>query len=184
MKKTYRDRALGGLYGDLQSKDFDVRENAIFQLFLMLRRDAQDSDSRQVPGYIHDTLPRELQRIHLSEAEQREIVDQLLRMIARHQESCATGFWVLSEVPADIGFAPCLALLRAVGERLDSEAAYQASNALRAWLKSDALEKDQLKLLLSDHDPLAFVERWAASADLRLASCAGDVAEILRRLDT
>ena len=64
MKKRYRDRALAELLDRLESRDFDRREHALFELAIMLRRANQQAGGDD-PLSAAD-LPRELSRIRLT----------------------------------------------------------------------------------------------------------------------
>ena len=123
MKKAFRDRALRRLYSDLQSDDFDVRENALFELALMLRRANSEGTSSSATVLHIESLPRDLLRIRLSPFEQQQIVSRLSQMILQGAESRATAFWVLGEVGADFAFVPTLSVIQAIGEKLTDEAA-------------------------------------------------------------
>ncbi len=178
MKKIYRQRALNKLYLELASGDFDLRENALFQLALMLQRANGLEASSDAPDLYSDNLSRDLLRIRLSTEDQRQIVEHLSRLASTHANSRATAFWSLGAASRDIGLESLLTLLCLLGDQIQGEGAYEACNALRRWLESDELETEQLKLL-SDLDPIPHLQRWLASGDRRLANCAKLVIKML-----
>lgn len=182
MKKVYRDRALKRLYADLQSDDFDLREYAMFELALMLRRANRDGSSPSATDLYSESLPRDLLRIRLSPVVQRKIVDHLSHLIVQRAESRATAFWVLGEVPAEIGFVPTLSAIQAISEQLTDEAAHQACLALRQWMESDELEPESARQELVTYDLSPHLERWSATTDDRLANSAVAVIEALHAL--
>lgn len=179
MKRARRDRVLSSLYADLDSGDFDVREFAMFQFALMLRRakvDAPDSDS------INDDehLSRDQLRLRLSPGDQAQIADHLLRVVARHAESRATAFWALAEVSSDVDVAPLLSLIGEHGGQFCDEAAYQACRALWSWLEIDSLDRVLINALLQDDGLVMRLKRWSRSSDARLARSANAVISLAR----
>ncbi len=181
MKRAYRDRALSRLYADLGSDDFDVREYALFQLALMLRR-ANDAMSTLGGQLKHEQLSRDLLRISLSPADQERIAAHLLRLISRYTDSRASALWALGEVSGDIAFAPVLSAIGEHGDRLDDEAAFQACRALRQWLARDELHTSLVAELLADNGPMLWLRRWSRSTDRRLARSAKAVIRIAKGL--
>lgn len=182
MKKAYRDHVLKGMFADLASKDFDLRENALFQLALMLQRTNSSSAGPEMLLRHEESLSREQLRIRLSDSEQRQIVDNLLRLVATRKESRASAFWTLAEVRADICLEPALALIQATGHQLNHEASYQVCQALRRWLTSEQMDKAHLAQRLARQDPSRVLKRWSESADDRLASRALSVIDTLQRM--
>ena len=177
MKKIHRERALNELFTRLQSADFDRRENALFQLALMLQRaNHVRYDASAMGG---DSLPRELTRIRLSPKEQRLVVDKLSLLVASQHESRPTAFWTLGEVAATTGWEPSLALLDSCGAQLNAESAYQACRALQRWLESGALISDQVSSSIATFGPVACLRAWSEKGDERLSLAAKAVIELL-----
>ncbi len=170
MKRIYRQRALKRLYAELESKDFDSREYALFQLALMLRRSHADGERAAAGGYV-DELPRELLRIRLGSADQRAIAAALSRLIMRYPASRATAFWTLSELDSALGWQPMIALIGALGAQLSHEAAYQACAALRRWLL-DGGDPAPASLLRNAQELRQQARAWSAAGDARLARSA------------
>ena len=181
MKRAHRDRALNRLYADLDSGDFDVREYALFQLALMLRR-ANDEVSTLGDQLEGEQLPRDLLRIRLSYGDQEQIVAQLLRLISRHADSRATAFWALGEASAKAAFSQALAAIVEHGDQFSDEAAFQACRALQKWLNSEDLDTSLGDELLADNSLLRWLRRWSRSTDDRLAKCANAVIRIAKGL--
>lgn len=177
MKKKYRDRALTELLDRLESRDFDRREHALFELAIMLRR-ANQRKAVDDPLNAAD-LPRELSRIRLTLDEQRHIVDRLLRLIVSRRESRASAFWTLSEAVAQAGWEPVMHLLKACGNELDGEAAYQGCRALRIWLESGGLSDELVERGIAACDCEALLRRWSGMGDARLARAAQDLSNLL-----
>ena len=179
MKRAKRDRALSQLYADLKSGDLDVREFAMFQFALMLRRsvdralslDQIDEDEHLT----HDQL-----RIRLSSDDQAEVAYRLVRVAARYAESRATAFWALAEVASDGAFCPALSVIGDYGEQFNDEAAYQACRALRRWLEMDSRDRRLLKELKGCVGVWSCLKRWSCSSDIRLAKNAIAIISLAR----
>ncbi len=174
MKRAKRDRALSQLYADVESGDFDIREFAMFQLALMLRRsDGRAPSSEQIDEDEH--LTRDQLRIRLSSDDQAQVASHLLRVVSRHADSSATAFWALCEVASDVAFGPALSVIGDYGEQFNDEAAYQACRALRRWLEMDSRDRRLLKELKGDDGVWSCLKRWSCSGDIRLAKNANAI---------
>lgn len=182
MKRAYRERALSRLYAELQSDDFDAREYALFQLALMLKR-ANDG-TRAEDFAAGEQLPRDLRRIFLSPADQKQIVARLMKLMSRTAESRATAFWALGEVAAEFAFIPASAAIGEHGDQFSDEAALQACRALQTWLDSEDINKSLLDALLANEGACRSLRRWSRSADARLAKRAKAVISRARALST
>lgn len=180
MKRAYHDRALSRLSEELRSDDFDVREYALFQLALLLRRAKSDASAGDFPA--GGQLPRDLQRIRLSPADQAHIVDQLIRLISRHKDSRASVFWALGDVSAKAAFARASAAIGEFGGQFSDEAAFQACQTLENWLTSDDFDLSLADALLVEKGPLRLLSRWSRASDARLAKRANAVISRLRQL--
>ena len=178
MKKTRRDRALNELMDRLDSRDFDRREHALFELAIMLRR-ANHQPGGDDPLAAAD-LPRDLSRIRLTVDEQRNMVDRLLQLMVKRRESRASLLWTLGEAGAAVGWEPALHLLQACGHQLEGEAAYQACRALRNWLESGGLSDEVIRRGIAVCDPRALLRTWSRQGDARLSRAAQ---ELLGRLN-
>lgn len=180
MKRAYRERALSRLCEDLQSDDFDVREYALFQLVLLLRRAKPDISAGDISA--GEQLLRELQRIRVSPADQAYIVDQLMRLISQHKDSRASVFWTLGEVSANVAFARASAAIGEFGGEFSGETAFQACRMLAIWLNSDDFDLGMADALRAEKKPLRLLSRWARASDARLANSANAVLSRLRAL--
>ncbi len=180
MKRAYRERALSRLCEDLQSDDFDVREYALFQLVLLLRRAKPDISADDISA--GEQLSRELQRIRLSPADQATIVERLIRLISRYEDSRASVFWALGDVSANVACARASAAIGEFGDQFSGEAAFQACQALTIWLNSDDFDLSLADALRAEKKPLRLLSRWARASDARLANCANAVMSRLRAL--
>ena len=172
MKRKQRERTLNALFAELASADFDRREQALFQLRLMLVRSNAAGRGDDLPEYTLDSLTREQRRLRLSHAEQQAAVDRLSVVIATKKESRATAFWTLGAAAPAIGFAPSLAMLMAVGDQLDREAAFQVCSALERWLAGDVVEWVGARDAIDADDPRPQLRAWTESDDARLARAA------------
>ncbi len=181
MKRARRDRVLSRLYADLESADFDIREHAMFQLALMLRR-ATDSAPTSDSFHEDEHLSRDQLRLRLSSGDQAQVVARLLRLVSRQARSRATALWALAEVSSDIAFAPLLSAMRECGDQFSDEAAYQACRALRRWLEMDDLDRRLLDALPDEAGHLSCLKRWSRSNDPRLAKSADAVIRHLSEL--
>lgn len=180
MKRAKRDQVLRLLYADLESGDFDVREYAMFQLALMLRR---AKDGAPISDNIHEDehLSRDQLRLRLSSGDQAQIMDCLLRLVSRHDESRATAFWALAEVSSDVDFAPVFCVIGEYGDQFSDEAAYQACRALLKRLELDSRDRRLLRALTEDDGNLSRLKRWSRSSDERLAKSATAVISLARK---
>lgn len=173
MKKIHRERALTELVDRLESRDFDQREHALFQIAVMLRR-ANRRAGGDDPLSATD-LPREFSRILLTLEEQRTIVDRLLRLVVSRRESRASALWALSEAAPGVGWAPVLHLLKACGDQLTGEAAYQACRALRLWLESGELSGEIVQRGIAVCDLQGLSQLWIETGEMRLKRAAQDL---------
>jgi len=177
LKKRHRDQALNELFGRLESSDFDRRENALFVLAILLRR-ANHQPGGDDPLSAAD-LPRELARIRLTRDEQGQIVDRLIQLVVSRRESRASAFWALGEAAPGAGWEPVLQLLKACGDQLEGEAAFQACRALRRWLTSGELGAELVRRGIAAGDPQALLRNWSRASDRRLKRAAQDLTDIL-----
>ena len=178
MKRANRERAMRRLYQDLESIDFDVREFALFQVAMMLRRSQCTRASADWTDYDSEHLPRDLLRIRWSPADQERIVRQLARMITTCPESRASAFWTLSEVSAQVGFTTVASAIAEHGNQLHDEAAYQACRAILRWLESGDVAASHARRLQADPASSGALSRWSRSTEARLAKIAKDVIEL------
>ena len=179
MKRAKRDRVLSQLYSDLENGDFDVREFAMFQFALMLRRSNDSAPSSENIGD-DEHLSRDQLRIRLSSDDQAQVVSQLLHVVSRHAESSATAFWALAGVSTAVALAPALSVIGDCADQLSDEAAYQACRALRKWLDMDSLDRPLLQKLSEDDRLLACLKHWSRSSDIRLAKNAIAIINLAR----
>lgn len=179
MKRARRDQVLSGLYADLESGDFDVREFAMFQLALMLRRaNASAPTSDSIDDDEH--LTRDQLRIRLSSSDQAQAASHLLRVVSQYAESRATAFWALAEIASDVEFAPVLSIIGENGAKFNGETAYQACCVLRRRLEMDSSVIRLLKALPDDDRLVSCLKRWSRCSDIRLAKAANAVINLAR----
>lgn len=179
MKKKYREKVLNEMFSEVQDKDFDVRENAMFQLGLMLERSNSGEGMTDSGDIYADNLSREMLRMRLDDDEQNQVIDQLSRLVAMEVDSRPTALWTMGKAKGELGVAPLLALLQAVGHKLNTEASYQACDALRRWLKDGLLNDDEIAKQVKLHDPSDLLDKWVNSSDARLATGADALLDLL-----
>jgi len=180
MKKKYREKALNEMFKELQDKDFDVRENVMFQLGLMLERSNAGQELADAVDIYEDNLTREMLRMRLDDGEQKQIVDKLSQVVVMFQESRPTALWAFGKVKPKLGIVPLLALLKATGHKLNNEAAYQACSALQRWLEAGVAKDEEIAAQLDLQDPTDLIEeRWLESTDDHLADSADIVLDLL-----
>lgn len=180
MKKKYREQALSEMFKELKNKDFDTRENAMFQLGLMLERSNQGEQQLADAGDIYeDNLSREMLRMKLDDDEQNQVIEKLSQVIAMEKDSRPTAFWAIGKVKPALGISPLLGLIKATGHQLNTEAAYQACDALKRWLNAGVADDAIVKAQLNLQNPTELLERWLDSSDERLADTADDVMDLL-----
>ena len=182
MKQKYRNKAFNDLLDALEHKDFDRRENAMFQMAQLLDRSNSARDSMGVVDYYGENLPREVSRLRLSEQDQQQLVDHLTRVVVSYAESRATALWTMRKVRQDIMFVPLLALIQAVGKQLNNEAAYQVCSAMRNCLDPDSLSMSDQVEHLRLHDPLPILGRWQSSKDGRLRKNAEIASDLIKQV--
>ncbi len=180
MKKILRERALAELYAGLLDWDFDEREYAIFRLSLILQRSQADAADRHAPDFYGENLTRDLLRIRMSTAEQREAAEALAQVMADFPKSRPSALWACSQLSTEIGLPLALAKAREYGGQLGDEAAYQVCRALAHWLTSGGLTQQFIDMQLDGAGRLRCVERWSDSADARLAQAARRLRRIFK----
>jgi len=179
MKKKYREKALAEMFSELQNKDFDIRENAMFQLGLMLERSNQGEQLAEAGDIYVENLSREMLRMKLDDDEQNQIIDKLSQVVATHKDSRPTALWAYGKAKPQLGIVPLLALIQATGHQLNTEAAYQACDALRRWLEAGVADDEAVSAQLKLQDPTDVIKRWQESSDDRLANASDDVLDLL-----
>lgn len=182
MKRANRERAMNHLYAELKSAEFDTRENALFQLALMLRRSQNARPSADWTDYDSEHLSRDLLRIRLSPADQERIARHLAQMMTTCADSRASVFWALSEVSAPVGFATVMSATAEFGDQLNDEAAFQACRALLKLLETDEAVASRANELLADPAASPVLRRWSRSTEFRLAKSADAVIKKAQRL--
>lgn len=181
MKRAFRERAMRRLYADLESANFDVREFALFQIALVLRRSGRALPSADWTDHGGDQLKRELLRIRLTSADQERIAAGIALLMARCPDSRASAFWALGELDETVGIAAVVSAILDFGGELNDEAALQACLALQRWLETGEEAACDARELLDDPNLLKMLIRWSRSTEVRLAKRALDVIELAQR---
>ncbi|MCS6836044.1 MAG: hypothetical protein NZ750_08510 [Anaerolineae bacterium] len=112
-------------------RDVDERENALFQIALVLERHSNPMEDKNYEG----NLPRELVRLVLDERRQADTIHYLVALVRNKPGDSATVLFALSKARPYLLIGPLLALLRDKGMQFPSEANYEALQALDACLK-------------------------------------------------
>ncbi len=172
-------RALEDLLARLASNDFDRREYALFQLGLIL----DWSNLEEGVELAARALSREQLRLRLSSDEQEMVADHLLQLALRLKESRASAIWTLGKVEGVVLLGPLLALIKAIGEQLSDEAAYQACCALGKCLAEGNSISAPVRASLRDAKLMLILDRWRQGGDKRLQMTAGRAIAVIKQLD-
>ena len=181
MKRKHRKRALDDLLSQLDDRDFDVRENALFQLSLILERSNPSIDVAEIPEYHAENLTRETLRLRLSHEEQTAVGARLAQLAARNRASRSTAIWTLSKLNKEIGISLLSGVLLSSGETFDNDAAVQACDALRNWLSPslEALDDPLDSSVLSGLLPV--LRQWSERDNDNLRRNSEQVIRLLQR---
>jgi hypothetical protein len=158
---------------DVIDRDMDVRENALFQIGLVLERHSKPMEDGNYEG----NLPRELMRIVLDEQRQADTVKYLVTLARNVPNQSTTVLYALCKAQPPILIQPLLELLREKGNALPSEAAYEALQGLNACLR---VASEPIVAALKARNPREWISRWLENSDELLAEKAGFA---LSRLD-
>lgn len=134
MKRKHRKRALDELLSQLDDRDYDVREYALFQLALILERCNPQLDAGDLPDYYTGNLTRDLLRLRLSREEQSAVGARLAQLAACNRHSHSSSIWTLAKLNGEVGVPVLLGIVISAGEKFDNDSAVQACEALRNWL--------------------------------------------------
>ncbi len=172
-------RALEDVLARLASNDFDQREYALFQLGLIL----DWSNLEEGDELAARVLSREQLRLRLSSVEQEMVADHLSQLALWSKESQASTLWTLGKVEGAALLGPLLALIKAIGEQLSDEAAYQACCALGKCLETGDSSSAPVRASLRDAKLKTILHRWCQGGDKRLQMTAGRAIAMLKHLD-
>ena len=134
MKRKHRKRALDELLSQLNDRDYDIREYALFQLALILERSNPQLDAAELPDYHTGNLRRDLLRLRLSREEQIAVGARLAQLAARNRHSRSSSIWALAKLNGEVGAPVLIGIVLSAGEKFDNESAVQACDALCNWL--------------------------------------------------
>jgi hypothetical protein len=143
-------------------RDIDERENALFQIALVLERHSNPMEDKNYEG----NLPRELLRLVLDERRQADTVQYLVTLAKNKPTEATTVLYALSKARAHLLIGPLLALLRDRGMQFPSEANYEALQALDVCLKDGG---DVVAQAVRAISPREWLLRCAESSDPLLA---------------
>lgn len=168
---------MAALLSRLETRDFDRREHALFELAVLLRRaNPRPSDDGPLGAA---ELPRKLSRIRLTLGEQRMIAERLLQLAISCRESRASAVWTMSKAAANEGWGPILRLLDACGDQLTGEAAFQTCRALQVWLSSGEISSEMARQTVALGRLPVLLGSWSRADDTRLSRAARDVLDLL-----
>lgn len=162
------------LLRDAVSSDDDERENALFQIGLILER--HHRPNMDAPELYEEHLPRELLRLVLPDVRQKAAAVYLAKLVETQPDDAASALYAMRRAKPLFYIEPLLQLLAERGQHLKFDAAYEASEALLTAAKQPP---STLKDLLKAYDPSALLDDWAEGKDDRLASKADRALEKL-----
>lgn len=146
------------------SRDYDEQQFAAFQIGLIMER--HNPRVQQDDEVYEENLPRELQRLNLSDDRLRQAVDFLVAMVRSNQQTADTFLYALSRVRAELLLAPLLELMATDGASWSPDAAYHAAGALEQCLRTDMRGMSEK---LQQNSPIERLNDWQNSADELLA---------------
>jgi hypothetical protein len=152
------------LLRDAVSSDDDERENALFQIGLILER--HNRPNPDAPELYESHLPRELLRLVLPDVRQKAAVVYLAKLVETQPDDAASALYAMRRAKPIFYIEPLLQLLVERGKQLKTSAAYEAAEALLTVAKQPP---STLKDLLKAHDPSALLDIWAEGKDDELA---------------
>jgi len=146
------------------SRDYDEKQYAAFQIGLILERHYHANDD--APDLYEVHLSRELQRLTLDEARQRETLDYLVALVKADPQSADAFLHAMSRANPRLLAEPLLNLLAEHGRKLRPRSAYQAVLALNGVLRDpDA----GITAALRAQSPQPLLATWAEDNDDALA---------------
>jgi len=143
-------------------RDIDERENALFQIALVLERHSNPMEDKNYEG----NLPRELLRLVLDERRQADTVQYLATLAKNKPTEATTVLYAMSKARPHILVGPLLSLLRDRGMQFPSEANYEALQALDICLKDGS---EAIAQAVRAINPREWLLRCAESHDELLA---------------
>lgn len=145
------------------AKDEDDRENAIFQIGLVLERHYQPN--QDAPDLYETNLSRELLRLVLDEKRQQDTILYLITLVKNQPQDAASLIYAVRRSNPALFIQPFMTLLHEYGTQLSNDAAYEVVLALDSCIKS---EDESVIAALRSSDLTPLLETWADSKDTLL----------------
>lgn len=145
------------------TKDEDDRENAIFQIGLILERHYQPN--QDAPDLYETNLSRELLRLVLENSRQQDTILYLITLVKNQPQDAASLIYAVRRSNPVFFIQPLLALLNDKGADLGNDAAYEVVLALESCIKSNN-ETVIAALRAAELSPL--LNTWADGSDTLL----------------
>ncbi len=182
MKRKYRKRALDELLSQLNDRNFDVREFALFQLALILERSNPQIDHAAMTDYHGENLTRDLLRLRLSPEEQTAVGARLAQVAAYNRQSRSSSIWTLAKLNGATGVPILVGIVLSAGEDFDNESAVQACDALRNWLNQSEEDCDGLHDSEALPTLLRMLRQWEKRDNDQLRRRSAQVIDLLEHL--
>lgn len=157
--------------------DIDERENAVFQIGLVLERHSRPN--LVATDLYEENLSRSLLRLTLDEARHEAAVVYLATLVRNHPESAESYLYALTRAKPDYLIDVLLKLLKESGNYLRQDSAYQAVVALDLCLKENS---EKIIAAIKASNPSELLEKWAESDDDELGDKADRVLEKIEAL--
>ncbi len=145
------------------TKDEDERENAIFQIGLILERHYQPN--QDAPDLYEANLSRELLRLVIDDSRQQDTILYLTTLIKNQPEDAASLIYAIRRANPVWFIQPLLTLLDTYGDQLTNDAAYEVVLAFESCIKSNN-ESVFAALRAANVTPL--LTTWADGSDTLL----------------
>jgi hypothetical protein len=175
-------RVLEELSAAAESKDDQIRDEAILQTSMLLERsnlaDTMALGEREADFYRRILAPH-LATVTLAAHEQAEVVTRLARLVA-DGKGTSSMLWAIGKAAPEAGIGPLLRLLCTHSSKFDEEMSYQALVALENFLGvfvAPGVERE-----LRANNPAAVVQLMRGATNPRLAERARAVLAKLERL--
>jgi hypothetical protein len=145
------------------AKDDDERENAIFQIGLILERHYQPN--QDAPDLYETNLSRELLRLVLDESRQQDTLLYLITLVKNQSQDAASLIYAIRRANPALFIQPLLKLLGDYGQALTNDAAYEVVLALEACIKA---QDDNVVAALRAAELAPLLTVWADGSDTLL----------------
>jgi len=172
---------LSNLLDRITSREDEIRQEAVFQLALLLERSQEGVSSED--SYYVSNLPPEL-LIRLDEQQQAEVVRVLSNAIVLEKTGRASLFWLIGKVSPPIGITSLLGLIVTNWKNYDEETIYQALIAIENYMMyciRDSTIGSVVVQSVQNNDPTPTLQELVKTDNARYSEIAGRVLDFVRK---